>query len=44
MFSKTWEYSIRAMIFIAQRSEDGGRIGIREIAKGIKKQQLYGYF
>ena len=33
MFSKTCEYAIRAMIFIAQKSKDGGRIGIKEIAK-----------
>jgi len=41
MFSKTCEYSIRAMIFIAQRSEDGGRIGIREIAKGIDSPEHF---
>ncbi|HEV9037212.1 MAG TPA: Rrf2 family transcriptional regulator [Puia sp.] len=35
MFSKTCEYAIRAMIFIALRSKDGDRVGIREIAKGI---------
>jgi len=41
MFSKTCEYSIRAMIFIAERSEDGGRIGIREIAKGIDSPEHF---
>jgi Rrf2 family protein len=35
MFSKTCEYAIRAMIYIAQRSKGGNRIGIKEIAKGI---------
>jgi Rrf2 family protein len=35
MFSKTCEYAIRAMIFIAQRSRDEERVGIKEIAKGI---------
>jgi Rrf2 family protein len=35
MFSKTCEYAIRAMIYIAQKSKDGQKIGIKEIAKGI---------
>ncbi|GAA4300662.1 Rrf2 family transcriptional regulator [Compostibacter hankyongensis] len=35
MFSKTCEYAIRAMIFIAQKSRDGDKVGIKEIAKGI---------
>lgn len=34
MFSKTCEYAIRAMIFLAQKSVGGKRIGIKEIAKG----------
>ena len=34
-FSKTCEYAIRAVIFIAQQSEDGHKIGIKEIAAGI---------
>ena len=35
MFSKTLEYAIRAMIFIAQKSKAGIRVGIKEIAKAI---------
>jgi Rrf2 family protein len=35
MFSKACEYSIRAMIFIAQRTKNGDRLGIREIAAGV---------
>lgn len=35
MFSKTCEYAIRAMIFIAQRSKTGNRVGIKGIAKAI---------
>lgn len=35
MFSKTLEYAIRAMIFIAQKSKTGIRVGIKEIAKAI---------
>lgn len=34
MFSKTCEYAIKAMIFVAQKSTDESRIGIKEIAKG----------
>lgn len=41
MFSKTCEYGIRAMIFIAQRSKDGERIGIREIARGIDSPEHF---
>jgi DNA-binding IscR family transcriptional regulator len=32
MFSKTCEYAIRALIYIAQKSKDGNRIGIKEIS------------
>lgn len=35
MFSKTCEYAIRALIFIAQRTKRGERVGIKEIADGI---------
>lgn len=35
MFSKTCEYGIRAMIFISQKSSEGKKVGVREIAKGI---------
>ena len=34
MFSKTCEYGIKAMIFVAQKSKEGSRVGIKEIAKG----------
>ncbi|MET6998172.1 RrF2 family transcriptional regulator [Chitinophaga defluvii] len=34
MFSKTCEYAIRAILFIAQKSKDGDRVGIKEIAHG----------
>ena len=34
MFSKTCEYGIRAMIFVAQKSREGSRISLKEIAKG----------
>lgn len=34
MFTKSCEYAIKAMIFVAQKSKEGERIGIKEIAKG----------
>ncbi|PUZ25580.1 transcriptional regulator [Chitinophaga parva] len=41
MFSKTCEYAIRAMIFIAQKTKDGSRVGIREIANGIDSPEHF---
>lgn len=35
MFSKTCEYAIRAMLFIAQKTERTNTIGIKDISKGI---------
>jgi len=41
MFSKTCEYAIRAVIFVAQRTRDGNRVGIKEIAKGIASPEHF---
>ncbi|MEP6713374.1 MAG: Rrf2 family transcriptional regulator [Ferruginibacter sp.] len=41
MFSKTCEYAIRAMIFIAQKSKDSSKVGIKEIAKGIDSPEHF---
>jgi len=41
MFSKTCEYAIRAMIFIAQQSKNGHKTGIKEIAKGIDSPEFF---
>ncbi|WP_114789612.1 Rrf2 family transcriptional regulator [Niabella yanshanensis] len=41
MFSKTCEYAIRAMIFIAQKSRDGERVGIKDIARGIEAPEYF---
>ena len=41
MFSKTCEYAIRAMIFIAQKSSDGSKVGIKEIAAGIDSPEHF---
>ncbi|MBZ4190373.1 Rrf2 family transcriptional regulator [Niabella sp. 3A5MI-3] len=35
MFSKTCEYAIRAMIYIAQQTRNGARVGIQQISAGI---------
>jgi Rrf2 family protein len=34
MFSKSCEYALKAMIFVAQKSKNEARVGIKEIAKG----------
>ncbi len=34
MFSKSCEYAIKAMIFVAQKSTDEMRVGVKDIAKG----------
>jgi len=41
MFSKTCEYAIRAMIYIAQKSQGGNKVGIKEIAKGIDSPEHF---
>lgn len=41
MFSKTCEYAIRAMIFIARKSKGGSRVGIKEIAKSIDAPEYF---
>lgn len=41
MFSKTCEYAIRALIYIAQKSKDGSRIGIKEITAGIDSPEYF---
>jgi Rrf2 family protein len=41
MLSKTCEYAIRAMIFIAQKSKNEEKIGIKAIAKGINSPEHF---
>ena len=41
MFTKTCEYAIRALIFIAQKSKDGSRIGIKDISSGIDSPEYF---
>lgn len=41
IFSKTCEYAIRAVFYIAQKSGPGDKIGIKDIALGIDSPELY---
>ncbi len=41
MFSKTCEYALRALIYITQQTKNGGRIGIKDIAKGIDSPEYF---
>ncbi|KAA0992646.1 RrF2 family transcriptional regulator [Dyadobacter aurulentus] len=41
IFSKTCEYAIRAVFYIAHKSRDGSRVGIKDIASGIDSPELY---
>lgn len=41
MFSKTCEYAIRAMLYIAQRSASGHKAGIKEIAKNVNVPEFF---
>ena len=41
MFSKSCEYAIKAMIFVAQKSKDEIRVGVKQIAKGIDAPEYF---
>lgn len=41
MFSKTCEYAIRSLIFVAEKSAHGRRVGIKEIAEGIGSPEYF---
>lgn len=41
IFSKTCEYAIRAVFYIAHKSTSGSRVGIKDIAAGIDSPELY---
>ena len=41
MFSKTCEYAFRALILIAQKSRDGYKVGIKEIARCIDAPEQF---
>ncbi len=41
IFSKTCEYGLRAVFFIAHRTAKGGKVGIKEIADGIGSPESF---
>ena len=41
MLSKACEYSIRASIYIAEKSLEGNRSGLKEIAKSIDSPEAF---
>ncbi|WP_413668977.1 Rrf2 family transcriptional regulator [Mucilaginibacter sp. Mucisp86] len=41
IFSKTCEYAVRAVFFIAQHTADGSRVGIKEIAVNIDSPEPF---
>lgn len=41
MFSKTCEYAIKALIFIAQKANNERKVGIRDVAEGIDSPEHF---
>lgn len=41
IFSKTCEYAMRSVFFIAHRTASGSRVGIKEIASGIDSPEHF---
>lgn len=41
MFSKTCEYAIRSLIYIARNSVDGEKVKIKDIAEGLNSPQSF---
>lgn len=41
IFSKTCEYAVRAVFFIAHKTSEGGRVGIKEIANGVDSPEHF---
>lgn len=41
MFSKTCEYAIKALIFIAQKTGNERKVGIRDVAEGIDSPEHF---
>ena len=41
LFSKTCEYAIRAVFFIASKTARGERVGVKEIAEGIDSPEPF---
>lgn len=41
IFSKTCEYGLRAVFFIAHKTADGGRVGLKEVAHGVDSPEQF---
>jgi len=41
IFSKTCEYALRAVFFVAHKTAKGGRVGIKEIAEGVDSPEAF---
>ncbi|MEE9372823.1 MAG: Rrf2 family transcriptional regulator [Saprospiraceae bacterium] len=41
MFSKACEYGIKAVVYIAHRSQEGNRVSLKEIAKEIDSPEAF---
>lgn len=41
MLSKTCEYAIRAMIYVAQQSREGSMVNIKQISENINSPELF---
>ena len=41
MVSKTCEYAIRAMLFVAQKSKTATKVGVKQIAKAIDSPEPF---
>ncbi len=41
IFSKTCEYALRAVLYIASKSQNGQRVGIKEIAENINSPEYF---
>ena len=41
MVSKTCEYAIRAMLFVAQKSKAGVKVGVKQVAKAIDSPEPF---
>lgn len=41
MLSKTCEYAIRALIYIAKQTKERNRVGIKDVAKGIDSPEYF---
>ncbi len=41
MFSKTCEYALRALMYIAQKTKDGARLSVVDVANDINSSEYF---